>query len=274
MKRPRIRTLLLAPLFLFFLLYLLGVAIVALDDNALEAFDSSGAQARDIAIFGASGTAGDGIFKAALADPNIRTVQVITRRSTPRIEQAVASGRAEMIQHLDYLDYSAIREQIAKVDTVYWAIGISALGADQETYARIHVDFPLQFVKEWTKVNTGPDLAFHFISSSDIAEDSSTMWVAEKIRAEKSLIGFAEGTNLRVIAYRPDYIGPTTEEAHLGQKLAYWFFRPVGAAVRATEIGKTMLELTARGSSVKNGTKVSTSDIVQYSQLYDQRLSP
>lgn len=97
------------------------------------------------------------------------------------------------------------------------------------------------------------------------------MWVREKIRAEKSLFEFADGTNLRVISYRPDYIGPTLEEAQLGQDLLYWFFRPVGAAVRATEIGKAMLELTVRGSTFENGTQISTSDIVRYSEAYDQR---
>ena len=172
---------------------------------------------------------------------------------------------------MDYLDYADIHEQISEVDTVYWAIGISSIGVDEEIYGRIHVDFPMQFIKEWTSVNNSPDLSFHFISSSDISEDSRAMWAREKVRAEKSLFGFADGTNLRVIAYRPDYIGPTEEEAHFGQNLLYWFFRPVGAAVRATEIGRAMIELTARGSSFQNGTKVSTSDIVRYSDAYERR---
>lgn len=271
MLRPRIRATLLAPLVLFTLFYLAGVIVVALDDRSIEAFESPVTSPRDIAIFGATGTAGDGIFKAALADPQIGKIHVISRRTTPRIEQAVVAGEAEMTQHLDYLDYSDIHQTISEVDTVYWAIGISSVGVDQETYGRIHVDFPLQFVKEWTAVSDKPDLSFHFISSSDISEESDTMWVREKIRAEKSLFEFAEGTRLRVIAYRPDYIGSTEEQAHLGQQLIYWFFRPVGAAVRATEIGKTMLELTARGSTIENGTKVSTSEIVGYSKAYDQR---
>ena len=53
------------------------------------------------------------------------------------------------------------------------------------------------------------------------------MWAREKVRAEKSLFELTEGTSLRVIAYRPDYIGPTEEEANLGQTLLYWFFKPV-----------------------------------------------
>jgi len=273
MTRPGIRAILLVPLVLFALFYLAGVIVVATDDHSVETFEPTINNPRDIAIFGSSGTAGDGILKAALTDPWIQKIHVITRRSTPRIKQGIAAGKAEMTVHQDYLDYSDIHQQMSEVDTVYWAIGISSVGAEEETYGRIHVEFPLQFLREWTSVSDMQDLSFHFISSSDISEDSSTMWVREKIRAEKSLFGFAEGTSLRVISYRPDYIGPTTEQADLGQELLYWFFRPVGAAVRATEIGKAMLELTARGSTFENGTKISTSDIVRYSEAYDQRQS-
>ncbi len=271
MKLPRIRTILLAPLALFALFYLAGVIIVATNSRSVEVLKAQPASHNVIALFGASGTAGDGILKAALADPDIRKIHVITRRVTPRIEEGVNSGKVQITLHKDYLDYADIHGQISEVDTVYWAIGISSVGVDEETYGRIHVDFPMQFVQEWTAVNHQPDLSFHFISSSDISEDSSAMWVREKIRAEKSLFGFADGSKLRVIAYRPDYIGPTEEEAHLGQNLLYWFFRPVGAAVRATEIGRAMLEVTARGPSFENGTKISTSGIVRFSDAYDRR---
>ena len=168
-----------------------------------------------IALFGASGTAGDGILKAALADPDIRKIHVITRRATARIEEGIASGKVQMTRHMDYLDYENIQDQISGVDTVYWAIGTSSVGVDEETYGRIHVDFPMQFVREWTAINHNPDLSFHFISSSDISEDSKAMWVREKIRAEKSLFSFADGSNLRVIAYRPDYIGSDDRKSTL-----------------------------------------------------------
>ena len=98
------------------------------------------------------------------------------------------------------------------------------------------------------------------------------MWVREKVRAERTLFGFAEGKNVRVIAYRPDYIGPTEEEAHIGQDLLYWFFAPVGAAVRAEQIGRAMFEVTARGSEFKNGEKIGTRRIVQFSDAYGRRL--
>jgi hypothetical protein len=271
MKFPRLRTILLAPLALFALVYIAGAVTLAQKDDPIPAFEGATATYETIAIFGASGTAGDGILKAALANPDIRKIHVITRRATPRIEEGVASGKVQMTLHMDYLDYSAIQQQIADVDAVYWAIGISSLGVDEKTYGMIHVDFPARFLAEWTRVSEKSDTSFHFISSSDISEDSSAMWVREKIRAERTLFGLAEGTDIQVIAYRPDYIGPTDEEAHIGQDLLFWFFAPVGAAVRAEQIGQAMFEVSTRISEFENGDKLATRSIIRHSDAYDRR---
>ncbi len=135
----------------------------------------------------------------------------------------------------------------------------------------IHVDFPMRFVAEWTSVNDKADTSFHYISSSDISADSRMMWAREKVRAERMLFEFAEGLNLRVIAYRPDYIGPTEEQAHIGQNLLYWFFAPVKSAVRATQIGQAMFEVSARGSQFENGDHLGTWNIIRYSDAYERR---
>jgi hypothetical protein len=253
------------------LVYIAGAITLALKDDSIAVFEEQIASHETIAIFGATGTAGDGILKAALANPDISKIHVITRRATPRIEEGVDSGKVEMTLHMDYLDYSAVQEQIAAADAVYWAIGISSVGVDEETYGMIHVDFPARFVAAWTGVSDKPDLSFHYISSSDISADSSAMWAREKVRAERTLFDLADGTNLRVIAYRPDYIGPTDEEAHLGQDMLFWFFAPVGAAVRAEQIGQAMFEVTARGADFKNGDKLGTRSIVRYSDAYQRR---
>lgn len=273
MKMPRKRTLLLMPLALFALVYIGAAVMLALRDDQIAVLDNPVVRHEAIAILGASGTAGDGILKAALSSPDIRKIHVITRRTTPRIEQGVAAGKVQVTLHQDYLDYSAIEEQLAEVDTVFWAIGISTFGVDEKTYGMIHVDFPASFVTKWFSVSGKPPISFHYISSSDISEDSSAMWAREKVRAEKTLFGLAEGTKLRVIAYRPDYIGPTDEEAHLGQKLLYWFFAPVGAAVKAEQIGKAMIEVTARSEEFANGDKLGTRGIIRHADAYDRRVS-
>ena len=272
MKLPRLRTVLLVPFVLFLALYLFGVMANLLDDRQVPPLSNADTGSVDeIAIFGASGTAGDGILKAALADPDVNTVHVITRRATPRMEEGVANGKVVMTKHLDYLDYAAVRKQLRDVQAVYWALGTSSRNVDDETYSVIHVDFPVQFVQEWLQVSSRPNISFHYISSSDISKDSSMHWAREKVRAEKELFALADGTKLKVIAYRPDYIGPTEEEAHLGQYLLYWFFAPVRAAVRAQQIGEAMLEVTVRDDEFDSGDKLGTASILRYSDAYEQR---
>ena len=271
MKLPRLKTLLLAPVYLFAAFYVLMAVANVLDDNIVETFEGTPAAHATVVIFGASGTAGDGILKAALADPNIKNIHVITRRVTPRMQEGVAAGKVEINVHMDYLDYAAVLDAVADVDAVYWALGTSSVGMDEKTYGMIHVDFPAHFVMEWLGVSQKSGISFHYISSSDISEDSSAMWAREKVRAEYALFELAEGTRLKVIAYRPDYIVPTAEEAVLGQDLLYWFFAPVRAAVRSRQIGEAMIEVTARGSEFENGDKVSTGGIIRLSDAYLRR---
>ena len=266
-----LKRLTLAALLLFVVLYAAIALLLAMKERPLPAAPDEMAGYRTVTIFGASGTAGDGILKAALADTSIDRVHVITRRATPRIEEGVATGKVLMTRHLDYMDYTAVLDQVSDSDAVYWAIGISSIGMDEETYAKIHVDFPLMFLKQWAGVRTQPDASFHYISSSDISESSTRMWARQKLRAEKILTGIASEHGLKVIAYRPDYIGPTREEAHLGQTLLFWFFRPLGAAVRAKQIGQAMLEVSARVPEFENGDKVGTGGIILYSDAYEQR---
>ncbi len=270
MKFPKFKTIVLVPLALFALFYVVGAIIYAQRSVAEVEALTAPSKPLEIAIFGASGTAGDGILKAALAADEIETIHVVTRRETPRMVLGTESGKVHVITHMDYLDYTDIQEKIAQVDAVYWAIGISALGVDEATYGLIHVDFPREFVKAWNSVSNKPNRTFHFISSSDISEESNAMWQREKIRAEKTLFALAENTNLKVIAYRPDYIGPTREQAHLGQKLLYQFFKPVGAAVKARQIGQSMIAVTLLEEEFANGAKLPTPEVLRYSDAYER----
>jgi hypothetical protein len=242
------------------------------DNRSVTPLIETPAGDRVIAIFGASGTAGDGILKAALASPDISKIHVVTRRVTARMKDQSNSGKIQLIMHSDYLNYNAIIGQLAEADAVYWAIGINSLGVDEKTYAMIHVDFPMQFVAAWSSVSQKNDISFHYISSSDISDESTAMWAREKLRAEKSLFAFAEDSKMNVVAYRPDYIGPTKEESHIGQEILYGFFAPVGAAVRAEQIGQAMIEVSVRGSEFDNGDKLHTGKIIRYSDAYEGRL--
>ena len=225
---------------------------------------------RTVAIFGATGTIGDGILKAAIYDPNVKKIHVVTRRSSLRIEEGVELGKVEMTIHKDYLDYTEIQEKLTDVDAVYWAIGLSAVGLDQETYREIHAEYPARFVATWLEACQCEEMSFHYVSGSGSDAESRMMWAKEKAYAEVELAGLAERTGLRVISYRPAFILPTEAEAHFGHKLLHAIFSPIGSAVAAESIGAAMLEVSARGPSFPNGTILENKDISLLSSAYEE----
>lgn len=224
-----------------------------------------------IAIFGATGTVGDGLLKAAMNDPNVSKIHVITRRSTPRIEEGVASGLVTMTTHMDYLDYSSLGEIPSEVDAVFWAIGTSTRNVSKEQYGVIHVDFPVAFVNEWLSVPEDGELSFHYVSGGGAKENSSWHWAREKARAERALFDMAKGTNIRVISYRPAAVIHSTERAGIGDKLIEFFFEPFKLSVKSTVIGQAMLEVSARGNEIGHGTILENRDILMNGNGYFER---
>ena len=229
---------------------------------------------KTVAVFGATGTVGDGLLKAAVNDPEIEKIYIVTRRSVPRIEEAVASGKAEMITHMDYLDYAPLEDMLADVDTVFWAIGITARAVSKDQYGVIHVDFPVAFVEKWLDSGKAGELSFHYISGASTKSDSSWHWAREKARAEQALFDLADGTNIRVISYRPAAVVHSTELAGFGDKVIEFVFEPFKMAIRSTVIGRAMLEVSARGDQLPHGTILENRDIRSYGAGYAGRVNP
>ena len=104
---------------------------------------------RVVMVMGATGSVGDGLLKAAIEAPEVDKVHVVTRRTSPRIEQGVAEGKVTMHMHEDFTDYAPLTDVLQEVDTVLWGLGATSIGMDDDTYTLIHVDFPVAFVSEW-----------------------------------------------------------------------------------------------------------------------------
>lgn len=224
-----------------------------------------------VAIFGATGTIGDGLLKAALNDPEVKAIRVITRRPSPRIEAGVATGRVTMTIHKDYLDYVGLLDSLADVDAVFWAIGISSRGVDEQKYREIHVDYPSRFLTEWMTVSQKPNASFHYVSGSGAKAESRMMWAREKAHAESQLANLAAGSNVRVVSYRPSAILPTEAEANLGHRLLYAVLSPIKAAVAAESIGRGMLEVSARHGDYPNGTILENPQVISLDTAYLER---
>ena len=60
-----------------------------------EAFRDPAAN-RVVLVAGATGSVGDGLLKAAMEDPSVETIHVITRRTSPRIDAGAAAGKVRV----------------------------------------------------------------------------------------------------------------------------------------------------------------------------------
>ena len=250
----------------------LGVLLVSvpLGDEYPPAAQVDTSRHRVVAVFGATGLVGEGVFEALRRDPDVRIVHVVTRRRTPAIDAAVSAGRATAWIHTDYLNYTPLAPMLADTDAVYWALGTSAVNVSDEEYSQIHVDFPVRFVAAWLAARgRETPLSFHLVSGSGASEQSWFHWAREKARAERTLMRDAAGTGLRVLSYRPAGILREGDRARW-YTAPFWMFRPLKRAIEPTAIGEAMLEVTARGSDVPGGI-LENRDLLRFANGYRAR---
>jgi len=226
---------------------------------------------KEVMIFGASGTVGDGILKAFLMDKNVQKIQVITRRLTPRIEEGVETGKVVVTTHMNYLNYAPVKDKLLNVKAVYWAIGTSARNVSDEKYTEIHVDFPVAFVNFWLSMNKAKQKSFHLITGAGTGADSWFHWAREKAKAEIELTALAEGSELRFIAYRPSFVSPSAERITFFKRLFYRPMEFMTFAVESTYIGQSMIEVTMREKEIESGSILDHSSIRKFAEVYRER---
>jgi hypothetical protein len=230
--------------------------------NAVRRADAN----RVVMVFGATGSVGDGLLKAAIEDPDVRKVYVVTRRSSSRIDDGVASGKVEMRLHEDFTDYRDLADVLGEVSTVLWGLGVSSLQVDDATYTRIQVDFPMAFVNAWLSARKSGAMSFHYVTG--IGTDGNAHWARQKKRAERELAALAQNSDLRTYSYRAGFIRPTTERAGTVDYVLAALLRPGSLVITSTDLGRAMLEISARTGELPNGTLIDAADSIAYAKAY------
>jgi hypothetical protein len=224
---------------------------------------------RVVMVFGATGSVGDGLLKAAIEDPDVEKVYVVTRRTSARIDAAVASGKANMRLLQDFTDYSTLAPVLGEVNTVLWGLGTSSFNVDDATFTWIHVDFPVAFVKAWLAARTEAPMSFHYVTGMGTDANGSAHWAQEKGRAEREVAELAEGTGLRTFGYRSAFIRPSSEQANFFHYLGETLLSPGKLVITAKALGGAMLEIGARTGELANGTLIDNADSITYAELYE-----
>lgn len=247
-----------------------GAATLGTINPATDTIRDSAAN-RVVMVFGATGSVGDGLLKAAMEDSDVHTIYALTRRMSPRLEAGQASGRVKVILHKDFTDYSMLPDTLEQVNTVLWGLGATSIGMDEETYRWIHLDFPTAFVKAWLAARTTAPMAFHYVTGMGTGEEESAQWAKDKGRAEREVSEMAQGTGLRTFGHRSAWIRPTSENSNWFVYAAEWLLTPGHLVIRGIDLGAAMLEISARTEELPNGTLIDNKDAIVYARLYRER---
>ncbi len=224
-----------------------------------------------VMVFGATGSVGDGLLKAAVEDSDVEKVYVVTRRSSPRINAGVTSGKVEVLLHEDFTDYSDLAAELSQVNTVMWGLGATSVGMDDETYTWIHVDFPVAFIKAWLAARTEGAMSFHSVTGMGTDANGEQHWAREKGRAELEVAELANGSDLRTFGYRSAFVRPSSERANAMHYILEALLRPGSLVISAEELGGAMLEISARTTELDNGTLIDNADSISFAEAYHER---
>lgn len=141
---------------------------------------------------------GQGALRECLLNPEITSVVSIVRapsgQTHPKLREIV---------HRDFLDYSAMEDQLTGLDACFFCLGVASFGMSEEQYRVITHDYTLAAAKTLVRLN--PQMVFEYVSGSGTNAASRTMWARVKGTTENELLalGFRAAYMLR-----PGFIVP------------------------------------------------------------------
>ena len=147
-------------------------------------------------LFGATGMVGAGALREALAASEVDSVLSVGRRSC-----GVSHPKLRELLLPDLFDLSAIEGQLIGYDAVIWAIGVSSIGMDEATYARVTEELTLLWARALLRLN--PRFSFCYCSAAGAG--GSSMWARVRQRVENALRAMPF---LHAGAVRPAFIRP------------------------------------------------------------------
>lgn len=131
-----------------------------------------------VIFFGASGMVGAGTLREVLAESEVEAVLGIGRRPC-----GVQHHKLQELLLPDLFDFAAVESQLLGYDAAIWAVGISSIGLDEPSYAKITEQLTLLWARALLRLN--PNLSFCYCSAAGAG--GSSMWARVRQRVEGEL---------------------------------------------------------------------------------------
>jgi uncharacterized protein YbjT (DUF2867 family) len=136
-----------------------------------------------VLLFGATGMVGQGVLRECLLDPGVESVVSIGRGLTGR-----QHPKLRELPHNNFLDFSAVEDQLSGVDACFFCLGVSSAGMTEEQYERVTYGFTIAAARVLARLN--PNMTFIYVSGmgTDSSERGRTMWARVKGKTENELL--------------------------------------------------------------------------------------
>jgi uncharacterized protein YbjT (DUF2867 family) len=153
-----------------------------------------------VLIFGATGMVGQGVLRECLLADDVSHVQTVGRTATGQ-----TNPKLHELVHRDFLDYSAVEDQLQGFDACFFCLGVSSLGMSEADYTHVTYDFTVAAATTLARLN--PAMTFVYVTGTgtDSSERGRVMWARVKGRTENAL---QQLPFKAVFLFRPGVIQP------------------------------------------------------------------
>ncbi|WP_316755801.1 NAD-dependent epimerase/dehydratase family protein [Pedobacter aquatilis] len=192
----------------------------------------------NVIITGTTGMVGEGVLIRCLNSTEIDSVLVINRKpcgyTHPKLKEII---------HLDFFNFAPIEAQLSGYNACFFCLGITSVGADDDTYYKMTYTLTMHIAETLSKLNK--DMTFCYVSGGGTNSDGRLKWQKVKGKTENDLMKLPFE---QVFNFRPGFIKPINEQryAHKFYKYINWMF-PIGRAISRngfctmTELGDAMI---------------------------------
>lgn len=194
---------------------------------------------------------GQGVLRECLLDSGIASVLSIARGRTGQTHVKLCE-----LVHTDFLDFSAIENEMRGFDACFFCLGVSAAGMAEARYRRVTYGFTMAAAKTLARLN--PNMTFIYVSGmgTDSSQRGRSIWARVKGETENALLRMPFQA---AYAFRPGFIVPLAgirSKTRLyrviytvTEPLLPWLYAHFPKYVTTTEqVGRAMIKVAREGT--------------------------
>lgn len=194
----------------------------------------------NVILTGSTGMVGEGVLNECLNSDFVGSILVINRKPC-----GYTHPKLKEILHADFMDVSALKNEMTGYDTCLFCLGVTSLGKSEAEYTRLTYDLTIGFAKVFASCETAKTFCYISGAGTDSTEKGRIAWARVKGKTENTLktLGFE-----KVYNFRPGMLKPTpglkntlSYYKYLGWLYPILKFLAPGTASTLSELGQSMI---------------------------------